>query len=224
MTRMSVRAWSIVQRAVRREEKARQECTRDSERCRSATNPAIPTRDCCRRWNALILKDVAEMLDRVGARWWIDYGTLLGYMVNGGLYWNDKDTDLGMLAEDREKVLAQKPALERLGYMVTYTQPRPTRFGGGDRMKVRLSTRNHTNCDLFFWEPGGSEMIDRRNYIRVDRHKGREFPPEWALPTKRGHWEGVEVAVPAEAEQLVAHRYGDKWRDLPAARTDGMPR
>jgi hypothetical protein len=163
------------------------------------------------------------MLDSVGARWWIDYGTLLGYLVNGGLYWNDKDCDLGVLAVDREKVLAQMQPMRQAGYMVTYTQPRQGRFAGGGRMKVRLSTRNHTNTDVFFWDQRG-ELLDRQNYIRVDRHKGREFPLLWALPATRGQWEGVDVAIPAEPLKLVEHRYGMNWQNLPASRTDGIIR
>lgn len=157
-------------------------------------------------------------------RWWIDYGTLLGYMVNGGLYWNDKDTDLGVHAGDRGKVLGEvADALRRKGYVVTYSEPKSSRFGGGDRLKVRLSLQNHTNCDIFFWGETQGEL-DRSNYIGVDRYKGREFPVEWALPVTRGQWEGVDVAVPADPERLVAHRYGDGWRALPAARTDRVPR
>src|SRR5690606_9270282 len=119
---------------------------------------------------------------------------------------------LGVLAEDREKVLAARARWEAQGHRVTYLPPRAQRFRSGDRVKVRLSAANTTNVDIFFWRPIAGGLLDRMNYIAVDRYKGREFPAEWALPTTRGMFDGVDVAVPAEPELLVAHRYGADWR------------
>lgn len=189
------------------------ECGPETIRCSSARSILKPTNDCCRKWNEKILGDLATLLDRDNVRWWIDYGTVLGFVANGGLFWNDKDTDIGVLSEDREKVLALQRELRAMGYTAAYSNPRPARFSGGDRMKVRLSRINHTNCDVFFWERKPHGILDRNNYIQVDLNKGREFPEKWALPVVRGKWEGIDVAVPAMAAELVAHRYGEDWRE-----------
>ena len=174
----------------------------------------LDTPECCRVWIRQILHDVGTLLDREGVRWWIDYGTVLGYVREGGLISFDKDTDLGILAEDRGKLLGLRGEItEALGYYPTYAPPkRGQRFRTGDRLKVRLSQRNHTNTDIFIWEsrPGG--MLDRINYIGADLFKGRAMPREMILPLGRGEWDGIEVSIPADPEGLCLHRYGPGWR------------
>jgi hypothetical protein len=116
------------------------------------------------------------------------------------------------MGEDRERLLSiRQPLLER-GYSVAFSRPNPKRFRSGDRMKVRLSQRNRNNVDLFLWYPQPDGTLDRINYIRSDRMKGRDFPASWALPVTRGKWEGLDVAIPAEPEKLAAWRFGKDWR------------
>lgn len=213
------------ERVVRLEDAGRRPpCTPRTARCYSTPFPFQRTRACCRAHNVTVLGDVAAALDDAGVPWWIDYGTLLGYQVNGGFYWNDKDTDIGVLATHRDVVLELMQHWRSLGRYVHYKAPSGDRWRGGDRVKVRLSAVNHNNCDIFFWEQREDGLLHRANYIQVDRFKGREFPPDWILPLQRGMWEGIDVSVPAQPEKLVAHRYGDGWRELPAARTDGVRR
>jgi hypothetical protein len=199
-------------------------CGPRSLRCKAATNPLVATPACCRRWVAHVLHAVGAALDRAGVPWCIDYGALLGYMTNGGLYWNDNDTDLCALVTDREAIRRATAALRRGGMRVRYLPPAPCTTRYGDAFKVQLSVFNKLNCDITLWTPREDGLLDRESYIPVDAHKGRAFPREWAFPATRGLWEGVEVNIPAEPELLVAHRYGEDWRNLPAARTDGVAR
>jgi hypothetical protein len=176
----------------------------------------IDTPECCKAHIRGVMADVAKHLDLVGIRWWIDYGTLLGFIRNGGLIPWDKDCDLGMLADDRQKLLDLQKVFLGIGYHATYASPRPTqRFRTGDRMKVSLSNLNRSNVDIFIWERNkpSKGLLDRRNYIGADLYKGREFPIEWALPLRRGTWDGIDVSVPAEPEKLAEHRYGATWME-----------
>ena len=209
----------IREEQARRNEVAKQQmakaggCGPNSFRCPAARNMKLDTPECCKRWIRQILSDVAGLLDELGVVWWVDYGTLLGQIRHGGLIPWDKDADLGMMADGRDKLLAAFPTLVGMGYFPTYVQPRPqARFRTGDRVKVRLSQRNHTNTDIFIWNrrPGG--MLDRTNYIGADLYKGREFPEAWVEPIQRVPFDGFEVATVAEAEKLVEHRYGPDWR------------
>jgi hypothetical protein len=200
-------------------------------RCRSARDPGERTAECCRGWIAEIVGAVAALLERENIPWWADYGMLLGYQVAldqglpPGLYWNDKDADLGALVQDRARVLALLPELAELGYSVLYIDPQPLRpWVYTDAVQVRLSSRNRTNVDLTFWHRREDGVFDRTTYAACDRYKGREVPARWIFPTARALWEGVEINVPAEPELLVAYRYGDGWRNLPAAHDDGVER
>ena len=214
-------------------------CTRDTPRCAKATNMRQRTPRCCVEHNKAILSLVAAALDEARVPWWVDYGTALGFLMNGGMYWNDKDCDLGIHASGREVLVDELvPYFNALGFHATYNQKQSDRWKSGDRVKVRLSEENHTNCDIFIWNEipdpknPGRILLDRYNYVWVDKYKGREFPREWVvrcdqdglpLPntTSRGEWEGIDVAVPYEVESLVVHRYGRKYMKLPPARHDG---
>lgn len=194
--------------------KRRGPCTRDTARCPEARVMLLDTPECCLAHVRGIMRDLTRIFDREGIRWWADYGTLLGFLQFGGMIPWDKDGDLGILAEDREKLLGLRGELMALGYYPTYAPVRPTeRFRTGDRLKVRLSAKNHSNVDVFIWcdRPGG--MLDRINYIGSDLYKGRQFPREWALPLGRGQWDGIEISLPHQPEKLAAHRYGEKWQE-----------
>jgi hypothetical protein len=213
-------------------------CTAQTVRCGEARIPILPTPECCKAHIRRIMADVAALMDRDGIRWWLDYGTLLGHewrriMQNmpgseeakilarelepdfDGLISWDKDGDLGVFGHDREKLLALQPELLGMGYHATYAAPKPAeRFRTGDRMKVRISNRNHTNIDLFIWYPDKPKKgwLDRKNYIGADLYKGRDFPMKWAFPLTRSQWEGIDVSLPAEPARLAEHRYGANWR------------
>ena len=189
-------------------------CTADTVRCPEARIMLLDTPECCKTHIRRIMADVAEALDGAGIRWWIDYGTLLGWIRNGGLIPWDKDCDLGILGDDRDKLKKLQGEFLAMGYHAVFSPIRPTqRFRSGDRMKVCLSNRNRTNVDIFIWyrRPGG--ILDRKNYIGADLYKGREFPLAWVKPLKRGTWDGIAVSVPAKPEKLAEHRYGADWRE-----------
>lgn len=167
------------------------------------------------------LRIVSHTLDRLRVRWWIDYGTLLGFMREGGMIAWDSDIDLGILAEDMPRVLATEPRLKSRGLDACYHPPGPHRFASGDWFHVTRAPDNPNGVDVFPWYTHG-HMLDRARYCDADTIKGREFPVERLLPLTRGAWEGVDVAVPADPAWLVAHRYGPDWR-TPVDYKDGVP-
>lgn len=188
-------------------------CTAKTERCPEAPPQLLDTPECCKAHIRRIMADVAAMLDGAGIRWWIDYGTLLGWTRHKGLIPWDKDCDLGILGDDRAKLLNLQAEFLGMGYHAVFKPIRPTeRFRSGDRMKVRLSQKNHTNVDIFIWYKRPGKILDRKNYIGADLYKGREFPMNWALPLTRGKWDGIDVNIPAEPEKLAEHRYGASWQ------------
>jgi hypothetical protein len=215
-------------------------CTRDTARCDTATDAKTATAPCCIHGAMETLRIVARLFDHYGVRWWGDYGTLLS-AASGRWFWNDKDCDVGVLAEDQEKVLRMRPLFEREGFTFAYSKLGPGLFSGGDRVKVRWSTRNTVNTDVFFWHLQGGKL-HRRAYIRDDQYKGREFPAEWAADFVRVPLEGLDVPMVSGWEQLGAHRYGPRFthmvadvragwtpteaqrKNFPAARTDGVRR
>jgi hypothetical protein len=186
-------------------------CNAMTVRCPDARDMHQETAECCKGHVRQIMQDLAQLMDAAGITWWADYGTVLGYVRHGGMIPWDKDGDLGVLGEDRDKLLSLFPILVKKGYWPRYSQPKTNRFRSGDRVKVCLSQRNHTNVDLFIWYRRPGKMLDRLNYIAADMYKGREMPQSWILPTRRGEWDGIDIAIPAKPEKLAEHRYGPDY-------------
>jgi phosphorylcholine metabolism protein LicD len=187
---------------------------------------------CCRKHLLHIFAVMDDLFAQDGVRWWLDYGSLLGAVRNpllgipAGIVPHDKDGDIGIYGEDWERVVGLRPKFRRLGLGVIMRGEREGTglFRGGYSMKIRRSAANHTNVDIFPWWPDEEGVMHRRAYIAVDRYKGREFPGEWLEPLQRIEWEDLWLPVPAEAERLAAHRYGDGWMRPVAHNHDGIPR
>jgi phosphorylcholine metabolism protein LicD len=209
-------------------------CTRNTLRCANARSYSDRLNECCRSHVIQIVRDMAPLLDEAGVTWWADYGTLLGAVRNplttwadypwlkgegpiaGGIIPHDKDSDFGVLFSDYKKVLGMVGAMQRKGYSVLV---RP-----GERMiKVRLSNKNTTNMDIFFWREAPDRWY-RPKYIAVDSFKGRDIPKDKLFPLTTVEWEGLTLPAPKDPESFCAFRYGPNWRTPVMANTDGVPR
>lgn len=187
-------------------------CDRSTARCDVATNPRVETSPCCVHAAVETLRFIQRVFDEHGVRWWIDYGTLLGAGCGGRFFWNDKDCDIGVLADDQPTVLRMRGIFEDAGFGFDYDGPRRGgMYSGGDRLKVRWSDTHHANTDVFFWHDRGG-AYHRRAYIGVDRFKGKDFPVEWLEPFATLQLEDLEVPAPKEWLELGVHRYGEAFR------------
>lgn len=203
-------------------------CSRFTQRCRKATIYTETTPDCCKGGVIEVFKYIQQLFKEHDITWWMDYGSLLGTLRHNGFIPHDKDGDIGVLMEDKEKVLALRSQIVKDKFHFMYNPRRvgpQFTFAGGNRVKIRWSAVNNANVDIFFWyldEETG--LYHRTNYIMVDRFKGREFPKEWLLPLREAQFEDMTVPIPYEAEKLVVHRYGEGWKTPIAANNDGKRR
>jgi len=214
-------------------------CTPLTPRCANAREYDHELRECCRGHVIRLMRVLVPMFAEQGVRWWADYGTLLGAVRNplttwgdypwlrqdgrktkgpaAGIIPHDKDADLGVLWSDWQKVRRIGIALQANGYNVAANYQR-------GMTKVRLSRKNHTNVDLFFWRqrPGGT--LFRSGYAKVDDFKGREFPRTMLEPMTQVQWEGMTIPAPADPAAFLAMRYGPNWRKPVMANHDGVRR
>lgn len=214
-------------------------CTRSTQRCADAREYTAELRACCRSHVVQIMGDLSRVLTDAGIVWWADYGTLLGAVRNpltawadypwleqsgrttggpaAGIIPHDKDGDVGVLYSDWSKYWNARKALGALGYNATLNGTRAS-------SKVRLSARNHTNVDVFFWRKRGDGTMYRNTYAKVDACKGREFPWELLFPLSTVEWEGMTLPAPRDPEAFLEMRYGPNWRTPVAANNDGVLR
>lgn len=69
------------------------------------------------------LREMKEVFDEFGIKYWLDYGTLLGAVRDGKIIEWDLDIDLGMWDNDRGKVLLATPELKRRKFDVELNSP-----------------------------------------------------------------------------------------------------
>jgi phosphorylcholine metabolism protein LicD len=69
-----------------------------------------------------MLKDVTDIFDKHGVRYWLDFGTLLGIVREGRILPWDDDMDISIFEEDRQKVHdVVMPEIKKLNYR-TYSR------------------------------------------------------------------------------------------------------
>jgi phosphorylcholine metabolism protein LicD len=186
-------------------------CTAETLRCRLGKMLTRETPECCKDHIRRICFAFADLAQEHDLAWWMDYGMLLGAVRNQGIIPHDKDADAGFFSEDWPTVVRIGKALTAQGFHVIRKTPRNHTFRAGDSLKVRVSSINHINLDLFPWHPVDGDY-HRKNYCAIDRYKGREFPTDKLLPLSEVEWEGRIMPAPADPEWFCEHRYGPGWR------------
>lgn len=68
------------------------------------------------------LREVKEIFDKLGIKYWLDWGTLLGAMRNGKIIEWDTDIDLGTMSDSLKKIISAFPELERRRFDVYFEQ------------------------------------------------------------------------------------------------------
>jgi len=220
-------------------------CDRTTKRCSTAKMYAHETNPCCRALIVDVVDHFAAIAKDHDLRWWADYGTLLGAVRNGGIIPHDKDADIGLLGDDWEKMLAVYPEIPWIekhvdfrltfvreidGFQWVLKKPRTAKdrkrydFSGGHSIKIRASSVNHTNLDIFPWYLESDGRYHRRRYISIDRFKGRAFAPEKLFPLTELAWEGRMIPAPRDPAWFCSHRYGGGWQTPIRRNNDGILR
>lgn len=159
-----------------------------------------------------LLTVVQTLLQREGIASFADFGTLLGLIREGHLLYHDLDLDIGVLITDEIDVHRTRIAMERFGFRVW------REYYKGEEM-VESSFRllgikvdlNYYRVDetsaktwLFYRDPAKKYGPRDRDIVEM------RYSPIRELTTLEA--EGTRVWVPANAEQLLAEKYGPTWR------------
>ena len=125
-------------------------------------------------------------LDGLGAKWWLTYGALLGW-VRGGRFLPDDDIDIAVMASGETAAEQIALAVARVGFasIQEWLGPSGTRMLKGHFGRCRF--------DLFFVVPQGEFLIDE---YPVGSHRGgRSFArgTHLAMPIAQRDLGGLKV-------------------------------
>ena len=178
-------------------------CTRDTERCEYWQQGGSYFRPpCCTAHLKELLFFTRDLLTRHGIPHWLDWGALLGAVRGGELVPWDGDVDFGVLREDRERIVALAPEIERAGFLLDLSEDAYT-------WRIVLSPTNFLHVDLFHWRDDNGTLKMRWRACREDNWA---FPRSFIENLQPVFLYGEAFLAPTPVDELLArYRYGDDY-------------
>jgi hypothetical protein len=147
------------------------------------------------------LRDFITASGEAGMKPFLMWGTLLGYVREGGFLKHDKDIDMGILTADWPKRHMLIEAMQKRGYELREAREYKIVFERRDRI-------TRMDIDLFFpWE-GKMVCLARE---RDGGFRGAWFQPDAFDNFRNCTFLGSEVLIPDTPESVLEAIYGD-WR------------
>lgn len=161
-----------------------------------------------------LLDNVADVFDKFGVRYWLDFGTLLGIVREDRILPWDTDMDISVMEEDQDKVASLVlPELKRRGYR-TYTrvykqddevlpQGRVRAFRARNNrlgflrgyVKIDIFVMYEKDNFLYWYELGAKHKVPANTLQQFDTIK----------------FNGREYTKPKDHDAHLTYHYGD-WR------------
>lgn len=164
-----------------------------------------------------MLRDVTDILDDAGVRYWLEAGTLLGIVREQRLLPWDTDMDIAIRGEDYPRLLACMRRLWLVGYRLRMKRhvvdTEACRIGTPRLLKVRtrrmLFFRGDLLLDIFInfkangryhWTIGRDDFITHLS-----------APARFYEQLDQLEFDGKVYPIPSNHEAYLAYRYGN-WR------------
>ena len=145
--------------------------------------------------NLLLLSSVFE---KQNIKFWLVFGTLLGAIRDKDFIPHDTDTDIGVFATDKDKLISAIPDLVMLGLV-------PIRTKRPDDLLSLMRNDEYINIGIY------SQTSDALGYkywgYQCDKVYGNHFDSFDAIK-----FLGIEFCVPQNAEKLLEVYYGKNWK------------
>lgn len=138
------------------------------------------------------LLDFKKVCDKHGIRYGLMFGTLLGAIREGAFIAHDEDTDIFILAEDRNKVINALFDFDELGFKVArYSEKR-------DLLTI---IRNDDYIDMYFYKKFLNKRQISDNMVDANYLENRETI----------NFLGKDFPVPENPKELLRVMYGEDW-------------
>lgn len=178
------------------------QCTKETKACANITNRFVAKNICCISHMENLLIDIASEMNKHDIPYWVDFGTLLGLVRDGGVIPWDNDVDICILKEDASKLQLIKDSLIKKGYHWDGTT------GFGERheglLRVNTSKTNLNTADIYYWSENQGVMVGE-----CFKPNQFTFPSELLRDFTYIKFKGVNIRVPKRYKELLKNRYGN---------------
>lgn len=148
------------------------------------------------------LGDAVSILNLSHAYWWIEAGTFLGCIREGGRFiGHDKDIDIGVKITDNVEILYAE--MLHAGFIVNHI------FGENEKGLEIAFERDGIKIDFFFFYEDGKKWW--HGAWRGGKMIRLEFERNLLADRNVEIMEGIEVFTPCDPDAYLTARYGD-WR------------
>ena len=170
---------------------------------------------CCEKHIREVIFYTADLLEKNGIPYWMDFGTLLGavrYSDEGGrIIPYDTDGDFCVFLSDRDKILNLKQRIYSDGFFLQehhYTEERALIIHGNTVVRICRSEKNRNQIDLFFWKSNDYNNTLTSNGLNADKTFPNWFVKErFPIP-----FYGKPIMAPREPEAFLKMRFGRTWK------------
>jgi len=160
---------------------------------------AIPKAEGSGSGKPACLRDLYAVLDPLGVRPFLAFGTLLGFVRENGFIRNDGDIDIGIFyfPSDVDRIAE---ALVKKGFSLT------RRDGSAWPCRIKCKHENGTKVDIVFFHRKDGKLQTYCEY-----RKQRIFRERAGFELKRAVFQSVPVWIPEKPEAFLEENYLD-WK------------
>jgi LicD family len=183
-------------------------CTKSTEACdfRSWGEGHVRP-ECCTSHLLELTSFCHELLARHGITHWLDFGALLGAVRDERFIPWDIDVDFGILARDRDSVLALCPEVHNAGFVCVDR-------GDPGLIRFNYSPTNLRHLDIFVWAESDGVLVPTCE-TRLDSpgmHGREAFPSSFVTQLEEVRLYGRSFPAPSPVGRFLAeHRYGPDY-------------
>ncbi len=168
-----------------------------------------------RRYHHEILTAFTTAMSELDLPYWLDYGTLLGVIRDGGYVDNDTDLDFGMYLHDYTPEISE--VLSRYGFKAEYDRL----VDGGETAREAVYSYKGVHTDIFFYKVEGDRMYTMvafpeggRSYEEMVAAYGGMKVYRTTHPymgTKMISYKDLVIAVPEDEHRYLVSCYGEGY-------------
>jgi hypothetical protein len=155
-----------------------------------------------------ITKEVANVFTKLGIKYCLSHGTILGVHRDGDTIPWDDDVDLAIFADDRPKLAEARTQLRGMGFYVP---------DEGDPNKPIDPKSNMPYYDFVALKDGEKVecwIFDKAGkfYVYDPKREGLAIPEEHFNSFSRIAWRNSEFNAPNNVEGFLTKMYGPNWK------------